>query len=84
MQTKKDIIPWKCHICGREFGTISGGICKECGKATCNVCFNLGKLKRMSKLKMPEARVCRTCANKKETKISETWGKAYFKGYAKK
>jgi hypothetical protein len=70
MQREKNIIPWKCHICGREFDTISGGICIECGKVTCNIFFNLGKLKRLGKLKMPEPKACRAYANKKETKIS--------------
>jgi hypothetical protein len=65
MQAKKDIILWKCHFCGRDFDAIDGGICRKCGKITCNVCFGLGKLKRLGKLKMPEARVCRTCADKK-------------------
>jgi hypothetical protein len=66
----KEIIHWKCHICGREFDTLGGGICKKCNKPTCNICFGLGKLRRLGKLKMPEAQVCRACAGRKETKAS--------------
>jgi hypothetical protein len=44
MTLSKNIIPWQCHVCGRNFDTLYGGICKECGKATCNLCFGLSKL----------------------------------------
>ena len=30
-----DIIPWKCHICSREFDTHRGGICFKCNRVTC-------------------------------------------------
>jgi hypothetical protein len=70
MQQNKDIIPWKCHACGREFDTAHGAICMECRKPTCNIRFGLGKLRRLGQFKIPKARVCRTCANKKETKAS--------------
>jgi len=67
MASSKEIIPWKCHVCGREFDTLHGGICKKCGKATCNLCFGLSKLTKLANLKMPKAQVCRTCAGKKKT-----------------
>ena len=70
MQQNKHIIPWKCHVCSRQFDTTSGGICKECGKPTCHICFGLGELKSFGKLKVPEIRICRSCTDKKVTKPS--------------
>jgi len=65
---EKLIIPWKCHICGRQFDTLGGGICKKCGMATCAVCFGIGTLRRLGQMKVPKGVVCRTCAGAEETK----------------
>jgi len=65
MQIQKNIIPWKCHICGKQFATMGGGICKECGKVTCKRCFGFAKLKLLGKMKKPESQLCRICANKR-------------------
>jgi len=35
MKSAKEIVPWKCHICRKEFDTPSGGICSRCNQATC-------------------------------------------------
>lgn len=45
---------------------MGGGKCKSCGKVTCNSCFGIAKLKLLFKMKMPESRLCRVCAEKKE------------------
>jgi hypothetical protein len=64
---RKEIIPWKCHCCGKEFDAIDGGLCKKCGKPTCGICFGMGKLKNIVKLRIPEPRICRLCSQGKET-----------------
>jgi hypothetical protein len=64
----KQIIPWRCHVCGREFDTMSGGLCSKCGKVTCNICFGIGTLKRLGQMKVPNEAVCRNCATAKEEK----------------
>jgi hypothetical protein len=64
MNKQKDIVPWTCHICGRRFDTIGGGICNECGKATCIVCFGVGAFKNARRLKLSKPRTCRTCADR--------------------
>jgi len=76
MQQNKHIIPWKCHVCGGEFSTMGGGTCEECGKPTCNTCFGLGEFRSLGKLKMrvgrlnmPETRICRSCADKKQSHL---------------
>ena len=66
MQQKQNIILWKCHVCEKEFDTIGGGICKECGKATCHICFGLSALKKLYQFKMPKTGVCRLCVDKKD------------------
>jgi hypothetical protein len=67
MQVQKNIVPWKCHICARQFDTMGGGICKDCGKVTCNSCFGSVKLKILGKMRLPESQLCRSCADKKDT-----------------
>jgi len=62
MFNNKAITPWKCHTCGRTFDTGSGGICKKYNQPTCNICFGLAKLRKLSELKLPEPQVCRSCA----------------------
>jgi hypothetical protein len=64
MRQNQNIIPWKCHVCGNEFGTMGGGICKECGKATCHGCFIRGGFKSLRQFKSPKAGVCRLCAER--------------------
>lgn len=34
------IIPWKCHICSKEFATTKGGLCLVCNEPTCKECFH--------------------------------------------
>lgn len=35
----KQIMPWKCHTCEREFDTLGGGICKNADGSTKRVGF---------------------------------------------
>jgi len=64
------IVPWKCHDCGREFELTGGGLCKKCGKPTCSICFGVGMLRLLVKLKLPESRVCRSCVTIQQEKSS--------------
>jgi hypothetical protein len=57
----KGIVAWKCHSCGRQFDTLAGAKCTQCGKITCNVCFGLAKLGSLARLQVPRQGVCRTC-----------------------
>jgi len=34
-----DIAPWRCHVCGNPFSTERGGLCRSCGRATCDSCW---------------------------------------------
>ena len=57
MNSVKKIVPWKCHICQREFDTPRGGICSRCNKATCRKHLKqIGK-----KLELETRWVCDNC-----------------------
>lgn len=63
MSVQKDIIPWKCHICSREFDTPGGGICSRCNHATCRTHLHeIGK-----KLKLESMWVCDNCLTSEES-----------------
>ena len=70
MLHNKEIVPWRCHVCNRTFDALGGGICRRCGRPTCNVCFLATTMKRLIQFKLPAIRTCRKCAEKKETPIS--------------
>ena len=57
----RGIVPWKCHICGRQFDAMAGAKCRQCGKITCNVCFALAKLQALAQFRLPRSGVCRAC-----------------------
>jgi len=50
MQVNEQMIPWKCHSCGRQFDTLGGGLCKKCGRPTCSICFGTGALRQILQL----------------------------------
>jgi hypothetical protein len=56
MKIEKNIIPWKCHVCGKDFDVTFGGICSKCNKPTCSE--HLGK---RSSSKTDELRLCTEC-----------------------
>jgi len=66
MQRKKEIVPWTCHVCGKEFDTPGGGICGECNKPTCKICLGVGAPYQIFKDKKPGALTCKPCAKRKK------------------
>jgi hypothetical protein len=66
MQRKTEIVPWRCHVCGKEFDTPGGGICGKCNKPTCKICLGVGALYQVSKAKDARAPICKSCAKAKE------------------
>lgn len=72
MNSEQNIIPWKCHVCGKDFDVTCGGICSKCNKPACNK--HLGK--RIFS-KADQQRVCTQCRKdehieeKKETKTKK-------------
>ncbi len=56
MKSEEKIIPWKCHLCGKEFKVTSGGICSKCNKPTCNKHLGKGSFSMTD-----QPRVCTQC-----------------------
>ena len=53
------IAAWRCHICGNEFAVNDGGLCRSCGRATCDGCWE----DRPAFLPTRQLqRQCKTCA----------------------
>jgi hypothetical protein len=47
MDFSKEIVSWICHICRKEFNTISGGYAKDAKGVTCRSHLNIfGKYPR--------------------------------------
>ena len=65
MTSEKEIVPWTCHVCDREFNAGSGGLCSKCHKATCINCLGLntffGTVFGKRKKEKIENAVCRNC-----------------------
>ena len=61
MTSEKEIIPWICHVCDREFNIDSGGLCSECHKATCLNCLGLRIFFGKWKKEKIENAVCLYC-----------------------
>jgi hypothetical protein len=66
----KQIVPWKCHCCEGKFDTLDGGLCKKCGRPTCNSCFGVGRFRRALLWTKPESLVCRSCAESEAAESS--------------
>jgi hypothetical protein len=32
-------VPWRCHNCGSLFSEMEGGLCRSCGRVTCDRCW---------------------------------------------
>lgn len=60
------IAPWKCHICGREFEPLKGGLCKICNEPTCLTCFGYKKPQKVTSIKDYQDQMCKWCAEFKE------------------
>lgn len=60
------IAPWKCHICGRAFETLKGGLCKICNELTCLTCFGYKEPQTMTSIKNFQDQMCISCAEFKE------------------
>lgn len=54
------IVPWRCHICAREFSELQGGLCRACGRVTCSECWGDKGPGFMPRPVMQ--RQCKTCA----------------------
>jgi hypothetical protein len=37
--TIQAVVPWRCHICSREFTENHGGLCAACNRPTCAACW---------------------------------------------
>jgi hypothetical protein len=53
------IIPWKCHICGKGFDMMGGGLCPKCRKPTCRLHLSYFGLHPTGKSQ------CKICKNEK-------------------
>jgi len=71
MDSKKEIVPWICHVCNKEFHVDSGGLCSKCYKATCLKCLGVGTFFGISKQTRSENAVCRYCAGKEEDAVKK-------------
>ena len=71
MDSKKEIVPWNCHVCDKEFQVSSGGLCSKCHKATCLKCLGVGTFFGILKKAKLENAVCRYCADAEEDKVKE-------------
>ncbi len=73
MNSVKEIVPWKCHICSGGFDTPNGGICSRCSRATCHShLHHIGK-----KLKLESKWVCDGCLTIEEK--TGKWNKLTLK-----
>ena len=57
-----EIVLWKCHLCGHEFKTLNGGLCKICNEPTCLGCFGSKNNQIHSPTKKAESQICLACA----------------------
>jgi len=71
MDSKKEIVPWICHVCDKEFNVNSGGLCSNCHKATRLKCLGIGTFFGISKQAKVENNVCRHCAVTDEDRLKE-------------
>jgi hypothetical protein len=61
MATGAEIVPWRCHICARQFEDMQGGVCRSCSRATCNRCW-ADRLAFLPGRQKPP--LCKGCAGK--------------------
>ena len=59
------VVPWNCHICGREFQTIKGGLCGICNEPTCFTCFGYDENHPIRSIKDFSNSMCLACAKSK-------------------
>ena len=71
MDSRKEIVPWICHVCNKEFHVSSGGLCSECHKATCLKCLGVGTFTGILKQAEVKNPVCRYCADTDDDKVKE-------------
>jgi hypothetical protein len=74
MLQNREIVPWRCHVCSRQFDALGDAICNQCGRATYNVCFAAATMKLLGQRKQPAMRICRKRAEKKGTQLSQQMG----------
>ena len=77
IMNQSNVVPWKCHVCQREFDMRGGGLCHRCNKTTCRSHLNqVG-----ARLKLEATWVCDDCLTEDERpsikkwlkKLSELW-----------
>jgi hypothetical protein len=79
------VIPWKCHICLKDFDESSGAICSRCGKATCDFDLNLVDYKERDGAARIDQIVCNKCLKEGEKFIKfekrflskSSWGRIF-------
>jgi len=69
MNSKREIVPWICHVCNKAFHVDSGGLCSKCHKATCLRCLGVGTFSGILKRANFETAVCRHCADTEQDKV---------------
>jgi hypothetical protein len=69
------VVPWKCHLCGNEFDTLNGGLCKICNEPTCLACFVYKKSQKVRSIYQFKNQMCISCTAFKERceKKGLTW-----------
>lgn len=67
MTSKKEVVPWKCHICHEEFDTPSGGMCSRCNRSTCRA--HLHQIGR--RMKLESKWVCNDCLTHEEKTVKK-------------
>ena len=64
----KQIVPWVCEICGREYGIFNGGICTICNRSSCYLCLGIGTVKGLKIKNKITKPICKYCAESKNEK----------------
>ena len=81
MDSKKEIVPWICHVCNKKFHVTRGGLCSKCHKATCFRCLGVGTIFGISKQAKFENPVAGIVRIQKKTKQRKKQVKLFPKKY---
>lgn len=65
MNTSNSVIPWTCHVCGKEFKFSNGGLCTKCNQTLCLTCSNMKTGLRHIKNEGSESLICKICSTER-------------------
>ncbi len=70
-------IPWHCHVCGHDFDTSRGGLCRRCRKVACRSCLHAIAVKTRPSEEADSPYVCAQCLTDEEKKQQPSWSKLF-------